>query len=1265
MSRNYDAQNEDPDEVVTLWGGTSGAVAVPDSELLFNGEFFRVGPDLYIVNDGAANFRVLDYFAKTEAADLQDPNGAILRGDVVERLAGPVAPGQYAQSGRPGFADPIGQVESAQGDASVQRVDGTVETLQVGTRVYQNDVVVTGEGASVALTFLDGTIFSLSASSRMVIDELVYDPQSNENSGAFSLIQGGFVFIAGQVAKTGGMEVATPSSTMGIRGTTVVVQVATVNGVDTTEVSLTTDPDGGQGQVELRDLDGNLVALINQTDTKWIVSAATGESREVDRSLLDDVEDNLLIAEAFAAYQSAVARVDAGEAFVAPPNPAPRTPDQSPTESPDLGLDSNDGPEAVQPPAPVDSETDEDPSSFDEGSLDPIVEEGPVIRISGLEDAGGADAITGDVSLVAGAAGTLFAVTTGPTNGRVTLTADGQFDYVPAPDFNGTDSFTFSASLPNGESVDGTVFVEVLPVNDAPVADESAAAGAEDTVITGRISAADVDGDILTFTIADLPQNGEVTLFPDGTFEYRPDGNFAGADSFAVLVTDPAGETARASVMIDISPVNDSPVITTITGANLGSVVEGADPTEASGQLSASDPDPDSTITWSGTSTALFGTFAITAAGAWTYVLDNAKADRIAEGETVVETFTAVATDEFGASVTQIVEVTLTGTNDDPVVSANTVFEADQNGSVQGQLVAVDEDSDTLSFALGETVPANGAVVLEPDGRFSYTPTPDFVGLDQFSYSVTDGQGGLSTGLVTVAVESDSGGSGGQAVSLSVTADATDDAPAGAVAIDISAPDPQSINLVIAMDSSGSIGEQNWAAQREAVKDAVLLLADRFEGAANSFDVQIVSYSKAASTIGPFALQDPELPTAILDLPFLGGATRWDLALDEANSFFSAQPGEETNYLLFITDGAPSNTRWRDSLEALTNPPDNAFDVDIQAFGIGNRYDPTLLQELDADPTTLTSANDLAAALSETPAFPPRLLSLDVSLEADGEDHGTIATHQSDGLIADGADYQLPLASIENIEAMLGESNRISVSATFDTDDDRNTAEIELFSSDVIGKADTAQTKTGLDGSDLLFGSDAGDVIDGGDGRDVLLGFDGPDTLDGGAGADVVLGGAGDDVLRIGQAADNGVDVVDGGAGRDVLEIDMAGDLSDELIPVLDIRDIEAIDMENGKANVLEISLADVIDMSSTSDGELEALLDQALPESAIIYGDVSDSLLLVGSGDGGFQKVSDAPIDDGKGNTLDIYSYVEGGNVLATLGVDTDIDVTGAVVSS
>ncbi|WP_298912101.1 tandem-95 repeat protein [uncultured Roseobacter sp.] len=1268
MSRQISAHNAPPKELIDLAVDDAGVIVVPDSAALFNGSFRREGPDLYIENDGKPDFRVADYFTNTSPIDLFDPAGAVLRGNIVETLAGPLAPGQYAQAGDiaagPG---PIGQVETVEGTTTVQRADGTVDTLQVGMKIFQNDVIATQDDGSVAVTFVDGTIFTLAAASRMVIDELIYDPNAADNSGSFSLIQGSFVFIAGQVAKTGGMDVNTPSSTMGIRGTTVIVQVGTVNGVDTTEVTLTTDPDGTRGGFELRDLDDNLIAYIDETDTKWIVRGANSESREVERTLQDDAEDNLLIAEAFAAYRAAVSRVDAGDTYVSLSDPAnPSLETDFGTEAPtDLDVDGIDELDVIETPPDVPNEpVIDDSNSFDEGLIIDNTQETPVVVVTGFEDATEEDAIMG--SITAGQNlpdGLVYVLQDGPSNGMVTVEQNGEFDYVPAPDFNGTDNFTFLATDATGQSFSGTVVVEVLPVNDAPAIQDAAVTVSEDNIVVGQIDASDVDGDELTFTLITVPENGEVVLLQDGSYAYTPDADFNGTDDFGVRVTDPSGETADATITVTVTASNDPPVITTAAGANTGEVTEGAEDADASGQLTASDADPGAVITWSGVSAAAFGAFAITAGGAWSYVLDNTIADGIAEGEVVVETFTAVARDEFGAEATQVVEVTLTGTNDAPTVVRNAVFSLDQNDALNGQLTATDVDSSgALAFAVGADGPDNGTVVVNNDGSFVYTPNADFAGLDRFEYTVTDGQGGVSAGRVTAAVEAASGGSGSQAVTISLNTTATEAAAAGSLLVDAQAVTSQSVNLVIAMDSSGSIGFSDWSDLRASVNDAVSLLADQFAGSTTSVDVQIITYSGGASSVGPLDLQDPALSSTILNLPYLGGATRWDLAFNEAADFLNDQPSNEANFLLFITDGVPSNGMWRDALATLTNPIGNDYTVDIQAFGIGDGYDPSLLEEFDPSPTFLVSPNELAAALTQTPVFAPTLIDLQITLDADGLDKGIIADETSPALQADGIDFALPLASIENIALMLGEDNLVGVTARFDLDGDDSTAEINLFTSDVIGKSDTAQTLSGLDQADLLFGSDAADQISGAAGGDVILGYAGDDTIRGGTGADTILAGDGDDRIIVSEAPDAGIDLVDGGTGRDVLEFDVGGDLNDELLTTLDIRDIEAIDMDNALGNALELSLADVVDLSSTSDDVLETLLDEALPESAVIYGDTADTLTLLQDGAAGFQKISDTPVDDGNGNSLDIYAYIDGGNVLATLGVDTEVDVLGAL---
>ncbi len=137
------------------------AIVIPDSYLLFNADYHRIGSDLVLSDDHGQTLRINNYFDTATPADLISPEGAKLDGSVVNILAGPVYPGQYAQVGTSAGPAAIGQVETLELGASVQRADGSVEPLAVGTKVYLNDVVSTVDGGKLSITFVDGTIFTL------------------------------------------------------------------------------------------------------------------------------------------------------------------------------------------------------------------------------------------------------------------------------------------------------------------------------------------------------------------------------------------------------------------------------------------------------------------------------------------------------------------------------------------------------------------------------------------------------------------------------------------------------------------------------------------------------------------------------------------------------------------------------------------------------------------------------------------------------------------------------------------------------------------------------------------------------------------------------------------------------------------------------------------------------------------------------------------------------------------------------------------------
>jgi VCBS repeat-containing protein len=200
--------------------GSEGSLTLPNVELLWNADVKRTGPDLTLTGPDGERYVIPDYFKRETPADLVGPDGATLDGRVIELLAGPRAPDHYAQAAAPASsaAPLIGKIEKVSGSTTIVR-NGVAITINVGDLVYKGDVLQTGSNSQLSVSFSDGTALSLTANSQMAMTEYLYDPNAASNSGVMSLLQGGFVFIAGQVAHTGGLNFQTPVATMGIRGT--------------------------------------------------------------------------------------------------------------------------------------------------------------------------------------------------------------------------------------------------------------------------------------------------------------------------------------------------------------------------------------------------------------------------------------------------------------------------------------------------------------------------------------------------------------------------------------------------------------------------------------------------------------------------------------------------------------------------------------------------------------------------------------------------------------------------------------------------------------------------------------------------------------------------------------------------------------------------------------------------------------------------------------------------------------------------------------
>ena len=128
-----------------------------------------------------------------------------------------------------------------------------------------------------------------------------------------------------------------------------------------------------------------------------------------------------------------------------------------------------------------------------------------------------------------------------------------------------------------------TFSVIVNAVNDAPVASAASATTSEDQNVVVPLTASDIDGDVLTYSLDTDASNGSVTI--EGSLvTYVPDQDFNGSDSFTFSVSD--GEyTASAEITVTVNAINDVPVITSLAPATATEDIE------YSYQVDVEDPD--------------------------------------------------------------------------------------------------------------------------------------------------------------------------------------------------------------------------------------------------------------------------------------------------------------------------------------------------------------------------------------------------------------------------------------------------------------------------------------------------------------------------------------------------------------------------------------------------------------------------------------------------------------------------------------------------
>ncbi|WP_425993874.1 VCBS domain-containing protein [Afipia sp. DC4300-2b1] len=621
-------------------------VVVPDAHLLFSGDYMRIGSDLIISGNGQ-KFVIGNYFKGEARPVLTTKDGATLSGHIVDALTGHV---HYAQATAPAQAgEVIGHVLKMSGSASVIRNGVSVE-LNIGDPVQKGDVVQTGSNSSVGMTFVDGSAFGMSANARMVLNEMIFDPNGSSNSSLISLVQGTITFVAGQTAKNGNMRVETPVATMGIRGTAVLVEIGANDGP--TKFSVLVEPDGHTGSYNLYDkTTGQLIGTVSQAGQVTYVSVSgVGQpptAIEQLKTLADQESAKTLIQEVFKLYF---------------PN---YNPDNANPKSQKNGFGS-----------PGDNLN---PFAF----YKPLQDLGPpkVITIPGV----GYDPVTGQ-----------------PNPPRTFYNTKAQFSALPV--------FADQAFDP---TIRVFFFKDVVQIDDpdvgnAPFYDVGVPFVAGSAIIKSAVSTIPYLTEGFLKPLIHINQTTGVVSFDREQFNFLDDGQTV---TFKIQVTATSGpDTGLVEIPITITGANDAPTIvvgavTTITGMVKEDVQVASSHIETNGTITFKDVDltdaHTATAELTSTSSTLpgfvsgvgnaptttkIGTFTIDPVSesttdtnnqgsvGWHFSLDDndPTLQSLAEGQTITQIYTITIKDDNGVPVTQTVTITITGTNDDPLITAST-----------------------------------------------------------------------------------------------------------------------------------------------------------------------------------------------------------------------------------------------------------------------------------------------------------------------------------------------------------------------------------------------------------------------------------------------------------------------------------------------------------------------------------------------------------------------------------------------------------------
>jgi len=363
-------------------------------------------------------------------------------------------------------------------------------------------------------------------------------------------------------------------------------------------------------------------------------------------------------------------------------------------------------------------------------------------------------------TLSGGAVLTMTAVGAGSGGGTLTIGAGGtSLNYTSAPNFNGAETFTYTARNQDGVEQTATVTVQVTDVNDPPVAvNDTFNVFSNSTqnvfeVLTNDTKGVDTNAaETLTVTAVSAgSQGGTIAIGPSGlSLRYTPQTGFTGpTETFTYTLSDGRGGTATGSVSVNVNQENPPP---TAVNDNF-TVVEDATQASFNPLVNDSTSDPGETLKVNSVRASSNGSQVSVSTDGLTVLYKPAL------NFAGTEVITYVLQDSRGANTTGQMTFTVTAVNDPPnaVDDAVTVQTAVPTTTLNVLTNDVNPDTgETLTIsAVTQPATGKGTIAISSDSTsLIYTsPSTSFEGTFSFTYTLSDASSFTDSATVNVTAQ--------------------------------------------------------------------------------------------------------------------------------------------------------------------------------------------------------------------------------------------------------------------------------------------------------------------------------------------------------------------------------------------------------------------------------------------------------------------------------------------------------------------------------